>query len=154
MGILDDRQSRLLVDGKLVPGGAGTFPTLNPATEEVLGVAADASADDMGQAIEAARRALGGTDWSTDTRRRVRCIRQLQQALRDHVEELRELTIAEVGAPRMTTSMAQLEGPVEDLSFCADTAESYQWTSDLGIAAPMGIKTRRTIAREAIGVVG
>ncbi len=74
--------------------------------------------------------------------------------MRDHVEELRELTIAEVGAPRMLTSMAQLEGPVEDLSFGADTAEIYQWTTDLGIASPMGIKTRRTIAREAVGVVG
>ena len=74
--------------------------------------------------------------------------------MRDHLEDLRELAIAEVGAPRMLTSMAQLEGPIEDLSFCADTAESYQWTTDLGIAAPMGIKTQRTIAREAIGVVG
>ena len=54
------------------------------------------------------------------------------EAMRDHVEELREITIAEVGAPRMLTSMAQLEGPVDDLSFCADTAESYQWTTDLG----------------------
>ena len=46
----------------------------------------------------------------------------------------------------MLTSVAQLEGPVDDLSFCADTAESYQWTTDLGVAAPMGIKTHRTIA--------
>lgn len=44
--------------------------------------------------------------------------------MRSHVEELRELTISEVGAPRMLTAAAQLEGPVEDLSFCADTAES------------------------------
>jgi aldehyde dehydrogenase (NAD+) len=64
------------------------------------------------------------------------------------------LTISEVGAPVMLTSMAQLEGPVEDLSFCADTAESYQWITDFGIAAPMGVKTHRTIAREAVGVVG
>ena len=74
--------------------------------------------------------------------------------MRDHVEELRDLTIAEVGAPRMLTSAAQLEGPVADLSFCADTAESYAWTTDLGIASPMGMKTHRTVAREAIGVVG
>jgi aldehyde dehydrogenase (NAD+) len=67
---------------------------------------------------------------------------------------LRELTISEVGAPRMLTSAAQLEGPIADLSFCADTAESYHWRTDLGIASPMGMKTRRTIAREAIGVVG
>ena len=154
MAILADRESRLLIDGKLVTGSAGTFPTANPATEETLGVAADASAEDMGAAIAAARRAFDDTDWSTNTELRVRCLRQLQQAMRDHIEDLRELTIAEVGAPRMLTSAAQLEGPVEDLSFCADTAESYQWTSDLGIASPMGIKTRRTIAREAVGVVG
>ncbi|WP_283613527.1 aldehyde dehydrogenase [Mycolicibacterium poriferae] len=154
MAILADRESRLLIDGKLVTGSAGTFPTANPATEETLGVAADASAEDMGAAIAAARRAFDDTDWSTNTELRVRCVRQLQQAMRDHIEDLRELTIAEVGAPRMLTSAAQLEGPVEDLSFCADTAESYQWSSDLGIASPMGIKTRRTIAREAVGVVG
>ena len=154
MGILADRESRLFIDGKLVAGGGGTFTTVNPATEEVLGVAADADAEDMGRAIEAARRAFDDTDWSTNTELRVRCLRQLQQAMRDHVEELRELTIAEVGAPRMLTSAAQLEGPVEDLSFCADTAESYQWTTDLGIASPMGMKSQRTIAREAVGVVG
>jgi aldehyde dehydrogenase (NAD+) len=154
MALLGDRESRLLIDGKLVAGGGGTFPTANPATEEVLGVAADATADDMSSAIGAARRAFDETDWPTNSALRVRCIRQLQEAMRDHVEELRELTIAEVGAPRMLTSMAQLEGPVEDLSFCADTAESYEWTSDFGIASPMGIKTRRTVAREPIGVVG
>src|SRR3954466_11546474 len=154
MGILADRQSQLLIDGKLVAGSAGTFPTVNPATEEVLGVAADASQEDMGRAIEAARRAFDETDWSTDTALRVRCIRQLQEVLTNHVEELREITIAEVGAPVMLTSMAQLEGPIADLSFCADTAESYQWTTDAGVASPMGIKTHRAIAKEAVGVVG
>ncbi|MDT5217546.1 MAG: aldehyde dehydrogenase [Mycobacterium sp.] len=154
MALLGDRESRLLIDGKLVEGGGGTFPTVNPATEETLGVAADATAADMDAAIGAARRAFDETEWSTNVELRVRGIRQLQQAMRDHIEELRELTISEVGAPVMLTSMAQLEGPVEDLSFCADTAESYQWTTDFGIAAPMGIKTHRTIAREAVGVVG
>jgi aldehyde dehydrogenase (NAD+) len=154
MALLGDRESRLLIDGKLVTGSGGTFPTINPATEEVLGVAADATADDMSSAIDAARRAFDETDWSTNVELRVRCLRQLQQAMRDHVEELREITISEVGAPVMLTSMAQLEGPIEDLSFCADTAESYRWTTDFGVAAPMGMKTHRTIAREAVGVVG
>src|SRR6202011_3853380 len=154
MGLRNDRQSQLLIDGKLVAGSGGTFPPVTPATEEVLGVAADATTDDMGRAIEAARRAFDDTDWSTNTELRVRCLRQLQDALTKNVEELREITIAEVGAPVMLTSMAQLEGPIADLSFCADTAESYQWSTDAGIASPMGIKTRRTIAREAVGVVG
>src|SRR6201991_1497750 len=154
MGLLNDRQSQLLIDGKLVAGGAGTFPTINPATEEVLGVAADATVDDMGRAVEAARRAFDDTDWSANTELRVRCLRQLQEVLTKNIEELREITIAEVGAPVMLTSMAQLEGPIDDLSFCADTAESYQCATDGGIASPMGIKTHRTIVREAVGVVG
>ncbi|WP_101951837.1 aldehyde dehydrogenase [Mycobacterium sp. 3519A] len=154
MGLLTDRQSQLFIDGKLVAGSGGTFQTINPATEEVLGVAADATVDDMGLAIEAARRAFDDTDWSTNVEFRVRCVRQLQDALTAHVEELRELTIAEVGAPRMLTAAAQLEGPVADLSFAADTAESYAWSRDFGTAEPMGIKTHRTVAREAVGVVG
>ena len=53
----------LLIDGKLVAAsGGGTFETLNPATEEVLGVAADGTAADMDAAIEAARTAFDTTD--------------------------------------------------------------------------------------------
>lgn len=154
MSILADRESRLLIDGKLVPGTGGTFSTVNPATEEVLGVAADADPGDMSRAIEAARVAFDETDWSTNTELRVRCLRQLREALREQVEELRDITISEVGAPRMLTSGAQLEGPIDDLAFSADTAETYPWHTDLGHATPQGIPTRRTLAREAVGVVG
>jgi len=152
--LLADGVSALFIDGKMSPGKGGTFPTINPATEEVLGVAADADADDMSRAIDAARRAFDDTDWSRNTDLRVRCVRQLRDAMQAHTEELREITIAEVGAPRMLTAGAQLEGPVGDLSFAADTAESYAWNQDLGEASPMGIPTRRTLAREAMGVVG
>jgi aldehyde dehydrogenase (NAD+) len=154
MALIADGVSALFIDGKPCPGSAGTFPTVNPATEEVLGVAADADADDMSRAIDAARRAFDETDWSRNTELRVRCVRQLRDAMLEHIEELREITIAEVGAPRMLTAIAQLEAPVNDLAFAAGTAESYVWNQDLGEASPMGIPTRRTIAREAVGVVG
>ena len=154
MAIAADRNSDLFIDGTLVAGGAGRFQTINPATEEVLGTAANADADDMSRAIGAARRAFDDTDWSVNTELRVRCVRQLRDAMRENIEELRTITMAEVGAPRMLTSMAQLEGPVEDLGFGADTAESYAWRIDLGVASPMGIATQRTIVREAVGVVG
>ncbi len=153
MAIAAERNSDLFIDGRLVPGAAGRFETVNPATEEVLGTAANADAGDASSALDAARRAFDDTDWSTHTELRVRCIRQLQAAMREHVEDLREITMAEVGAPRMLTAAAQLEGPVADLSFAADTAESYQWRTDLGVAKPMGIPTRRTVVREAVGVV-
>lgn len=154
MSILADRESRLLIDGKLVAGSGGTFETVNPATEEVLGVAANADQSDMGAAIGAARVAFDETDWSTNTELRVRCLRQLREALQANLEDLRELTISEVGAPRMLTSGAQLEGPIDDLAFSADTAENYAWRTDLGYATPQGIPTNRVVAREAVGVVG
>ncbi|MEU6558783.1 aldehyde dehydrogenase [Nocardia nova] len=149
-----DEGSRLLIDGKLVAGGAGVFATINPATEEVIGQAANADAADMDAAIAAARAAFDNTDWSRNHQFRARCLRQLRDALRENIEELREITIAEVGAPRMLTSGPQLEGPVGDLGYFADLAESYQWSTDLGVAQPMGIPTARTLRREAIGVVG
>lgn len=154
MSILADRESRLLIDGKLVEGSGGTFETVNPATEEVLGVAANADESDMSAAIGAARVAFDDTDWSTNTELRVRCLRQLREALQANIEDLRELTISEVGAPRMLTAGAQLEGPVDDLAFSADTAANYQWRTDLGHATPQGMPTNRVVAREAIGVVG
>lgn len=154
MSIAGDGHSDLFVGGKLIHGGGGAFPTVNPATGEVLGTAADADRGDMESAVDAARRAFDSTDWSTDVELRVRCIRQLRDALRKNIEEIRAITMAEAGAPRMLTAGAQLEGPVSDLGYFADLAESYSWRGDLGVASPMGIRTRRTVVREAVGVVG
>ena len=90
----------LLIDGKLVPAASGAvFDNINPATEEVIGVVADAGAADMDAAITAARRAFDEGIWSTDVALRVRCLRQLQAALVRHAEELRATTVAEVGCP-------------------------------------------------------
>ena len=41
-------EERLLIHGELVDAAGGAvFPTINPATEEILGVAADADVDDV-----------------------------------------------------------------------------------------------------------
>ena len=146
---------RNLIDGELrAASEGGTFETTNPATEEVLGVAADGTAADMDAAIDAARRAFDRGEWAADPAFRAGCLRQLRDALQAHGDELRELTIAEVGAPRFLTTIAQLDSPVEDLGWCADLAESYAWTTDLGEASPVGVRSRRTVVREPAGVVG
>ncbi|QBS38788.1 aldehyde dehydrogenase [Nocardia sp. CS682] len=146
--------ARLLIGGKLVEGGGGVFATLDPATEEVLGHAANADVTDLDAAVAAARTAFDETDWSRDPAFRAHCLEQLRTALQSHVEELRELTIAEAGAPAMFTRGPQLEGPIADLAYSASLAETYSWETDLGTAAPMGIKTRRVLRREPVGVVG
>ncbi|WP_064744121.1 aldehyde dehydrogenase [Actinomadura oligospora] len=145
--------SPLLLDGRLVPGSGGAFDTVDPATGQVIGQAADATADDLDQALTAARRAFDASGWSSDVKFRAHCLRQLRDALRRHSDELREMTISEAGAPRFLTFGAQLDAPVADLGWFADLAESYAWETDLGRAEPMGMASHRRIVREPAGVV-
>ena len=148
------KSTALLIDGELVPGGGATFTTINPATEEPLGAAADGDATDMDRAIAAARVAFDESDWSRDTEFRVHCLRQLRDALNAEIELLRDITVAEVGTPISLTYGGQLQIPVDDLAFPAQIAETYSWRTDLGVAAPLGIASRRTLVREPFGVVG
>jgi aldehyde dehydrogenase (NAD+) len=152
---LSNPAPQLLIDGKLVPASDGaTYPILNPATGQEIGHAPDATAADLDTAIAAARRAFDETDWSTDHAFRVHCLRQLHQALLDNAEAMRALTTAEVGAPAFLTAGPQYDVPVESVAWVADLAERYAWETELGIAEPMGIRTRRVVRREPHGVVG
>ncbi len=150
-------ETRMLIDGRLVDGEAGTFPNINPATEEVLGEAPDASSADMQRAIAAARRAFDETDWSTDRALRKRCLEQLQDAIEADVENVREELILEVGCPRMVTHGPQLDAPLTDaLRFPAKLIDEYPWEEDLGdaLSTVTGQMTHRMIWREPAGVVG
>ncbi len=148
-------EERLCVDGELVAADAGrTFENVDPTTEEVIGVCADGTAADMNRAIGAARRAFDTTSWSSDAEFRSRCLRQLHDGLRAHVEEVRETMIAEVGAPRALTSGPQLEAPIEGIRWVTDLLDGYQWEHDIGRSSSFGIESQRTVRREAAGVVG
>jgi aldehyde dehydrogenase (NAD+) len=150
-------ETRMLVDGELVDGQAGTFTNVNPATEEVLGEVADASRDDMHRAIDAARRAFDETGWSTDRRFRKQCLLQLQEALEVEQEALREELILEAGCPRMVTHGPQLDAPLKDaLTYPAKLIDEYPWETDLGdtMVDLTGQLTTRKVWREPVGVVG
>jgi aldehyde dehydrogenase (NAD+) len=148
-------EERMFIGGRLVAAGDGAaFDNINPATEQVIGVAADGSEADMLAAIGAARSAFDDTTWSTDVGLRLRCLRQLHEGLLRHAEELRGTLVAEVGCPVLLTHGPQLASPTEMVAWVADLLERYEWEEDLGIAEPFGVRTRRTIRREPIGVVG
>lgn len=147
-------EPNLLIDGELTPAEGGrTFTSINPATENVIADAADATANDAVRAIAAARRAFDETTWSTDPAFRASCLRQLAAAMRDNLEDLRTLTVAEVGVPVAMTSGPALEGPIEILDFYADLAERYDGTVDLGNVEAYGSLQHRWVEREPYGVV-
>ncbi|MGW5071791.1 aldehyde dehydrogenase family protein [Rhodococcus sp. NPDC004095] len=143
---------RLLIDGQLV-NAERTFESINPATGDVLGHAPDAGAAEAEAAIAAARRAFDTTTWATDVAFRVECLDQLHQALLDHAEELRELTIAEVGATRMLTLGNQLDAPIGIVRYYADLLRAYPLTEELGEIEVRGAQHRRWVEKEAAGVV-
>lgn len=143
-----------LVDGKLSGASdAATYPILDPATGLQIGVAPDSTAEDVDAAIAAARRAFDESGWSTDRDLRVRCLRQLHAALLEEAEEFKTLTTAEVGMPGFMMMAAGFDVPVEGLKWVTDLLEGYVFETDLGVASPMGIATRRTVRREPVGVV-
>jgi len=147
--------ARLLIDGELVEATGGRrFENVNPATEEVIGWVPDASAEDADRAIAAARRSFDETGWSRDHALRSRCLRQLKQGLLGRLEELRKLTVAEVGCPISITHGAGLDDPVNWLSHYADFLDQYEWRTDMGVEHVMGGRHQRWIEREPIGVVG
>lgn len=147
-------EDRLLVDGALVAAENGaTYDTIAPATEDVLGTAADASIGDAQRAITSARRAFDTTDWSRDHAFRARCLRQLEQVLRDNVEQLREILVHEVGAPVSSTSGPQLEAPIDVVGWYADLLDGYEFVEDLGERDTFAGRHHRWIEKEAAGVV-
>jgi aldehyde dehydrogenase (NAD+) len=147
---------RMLIDGELVEAASGKrFENINPATEEVLGEVADASAEEMRRAIASSRRAFDESDWSTNRALRKRCLEQLQEALESEREEYREELIAEVGTPRMMTFAAQLDWPLEEaLRWPAKMIDEFAWERDLPDGNMMGMLSRRSVWKEPIGVIG
>jgi acyl-CoA reductase-like NAD-dependent aldehyde dehydrogenase len=87
---------RLLIGGDWVAGGDGAYPIVNPATEEVVASAPEASAQQARDAAAAAAEAFPA--WSaTKPEERARLLQAAGDTLKAKVPDLVPLTIAETG---------------------------------------------------------
>ena len=148
-------EPNLLIDGELVAAeGGATLRVDQPGDRRGprRGAPTHRSPMSSGPSLPA-RRAFDESTWSTDAKFRATCLRQLATAMRDNLEDLRTLTIAEVGVPVGMTTGPALEGPIELLDYYADLAEAYQPSTDLGFMEAYGGQHRRWIEREPYGVV-
>lgn len=149
-------ETRLFIDGELVPAVSGnTYSNINPATEETMGEVADAGPEDMERAIAAARRAFDETDWCHNHALRHKCLQQLKAGLLAVQNEFKLQIAAETGAPLgiCGASGPQCEMPIGFIDFTLENLPKFQWSRDIGIAEPMGQRSRRLVEKEAIGVV-
>lgn len=150
-------ETRMLIDGKLVEAEDGAvYNNINPATEESVGVCADATRVDMQRAIAAARRAFDETDWSTNREFRKKCLIQLRDGIMEEVEELREQLIQEAGCPRMSTVRQQLDSCFpEALDYPIGLMDTFEWEVELADGkGSQGEPNARRIWKEPMGVVG
>jgi benzaldehyde dehydrogenase (NAD) len=99
MGLLDtvDWQGKIFKGGEWVPGRAGTYPVVEPATGEELGVMGEASPEDVAEAgtraVEAQR------EWAAMPHtQRAAVLRRAGDLWSQHAEEISGWNVREVGA--------------------------------------------------------
>jgi len=148
-------ERRLLIGGELRPAADGAeFDNTAPATGQVLGGTAAATASDMDDAIAAARHAFDHSDWPVNRALRRRCLEQLQTALESEKSELGEELVAEAGCPVLTLGNAQLDWPLaESLRYPVRLLDEFDWERTLDGGGLFGDRNVRTVVQEPIGVV-
>jgi acyl-CoA reductase-like NAD-dependent aldehyde dehydrogenase len=98
---------RLYIDGEWVEPAAGRYPVVNPATEEVVGEAPEASRQQVYEACAAARAAFPA--WSrTKPEERAEILHRAADAIGKHADDWAPLAQAETGATSATVKALQL----------------------------------------------
>jgi len=149
---------QLFIDGAWREGGDGSYAVVNPATEEVVGRAPEASTADVADAVAAARRAFEG--WSrTSPAERAAVLDRIADAVLAHADELVPLLQAETGATIRVASSMQLPVVADRFRRYARGALEPGATALVPQAvaatplAPGGL-TNAVAVRRPVGVVG
>ena len=106
------KQYRLLIGGEWVEGANGTYPIVNPATEQVVGEAPEASVEQALAAARAAQEAFPAW-WRTPVSVRADLLRKAGAALAARQADLVPLIISETGATALVGSRMQVPVALE-----------------------------------------
>jgi len=93
--------TQLLIGGKFVDARSGkTFPSINPATEEVIAHVAEADVPDIDDAVKAARAAFNNSAWQNmGARERSRLLWKLGDLIMQNADELAMTESLDNGKP-------------------------------------------------------
>jgi len=147
---LKDSPKKLLIGGKWVPAKSGkTFETINPATEEVLGLIAEGDKADIDEAVKAARKAFEGK-WSTmGPHERGRLLLKIADLIDKHADELALLESLDNGKPLAQAKMIDVRGAAAQFRYFAG------WPTKIyGETNPSDPSMFNYTLREPIGVCG
>ncbi len=140
------KKYQLLIGGESVDGANGTYEIVNPATEEVVGEAPEASSADAQAAAAAARAAL--PVWrNTLPEDKANLLLALAEEVKKRSDKLLPLIMAETGATLKVGSALQVPQAVARFERYARSA-----LQDISIALPPSIMPTTPLA--AGGVIG
>ncbi|HZL59116.1 MAG TPA: aldehyde dehydrogenase family protein [Stellaceae bacterium] len=144
-----DMSNKLLIDGAMVPAASRkTFKVVSPATQEIVGEAADGAAADVDVAVKAAAKAQKG--WAKlAPRERGRLVQECGRLLNEHVEELARLITLETGKAIRTESRVEAGVFADVLVFYGGLGSELK-----GESVPFKPGMLTITQREPIGVVG
>ncbi|MFQ5538211.1 MAG: aldehyde dehydrogenase family protein [Gemmatimonadota bacterium] len=127
-----------------------TFPTLNPATGEVLTQVAEARETDVDRAVEAARSAMRASAWRRmNPHKRAELLWKLADALEANADELAALETADNGKTYFESRKVDLPSVVENFRYFAGLADKVE-----GKTIPVKGPFLNYTLREPVGVVG
>lgn len=149
------REGKLYIDGQLRGAvGDAVYDDIGPWTGEIIGKAADASVEDMEEAIAAARRAFDETDWSTNHALRRELVVKLGDKLKANRERLVEIARHETGSAMGAVYGPQVDLPLSHYNELVEMFDKFEWERSMGARETWGITSNRLVVREAMGVVG
>jgi len=149
---------RVLIGGEWVPAASGTYPIVNPATEEIAGHAPEASIAQARAAAAAAKRALHHGPWPTFSgNQRADLLEKAAERFRAEMGALVDLTIAETGAVRRVAETQQVGAVAARLAANASIArapleEALAPRESVSPGGPTRL-TSGVVVREPVGVV-
>ncbi len=146
-----DGPTQLLIGGRFQDALSGkTFPSINPATEEVLAEVAEADAADIDAAVKAARAAFNAKTWrGMAARERSRLLWKLGDLIMEHADELALTETLDNGKPLF-------ESRNVDVPMAAETFYYYAgWCTKIeGETIPVPGNFLNYTLREPCGVCG
>jgi aldehyde dehydrogenase (NAD+) len=134
--------------------GNKTYDSIGPWTGKPVGKAADASAEDVNEAIAAARMAFDTTDWANQHAYRFELVAKLLELLRANHDRLSALARHEGGATLGAIPRAQVDMALDCYANLLEIFPGICWEEDHGIRGPESYKSHRKVVYKAIGVVG
>ena len=148
---------QMYVGGRWVDAeGGATYAVQNPATEDGVALVPDASAADVGRAVEASRVAFDEGPWpTTPLAERVDVLHRIADVIERRKEEFREVLVAASGA-EFVTHTQQLESPIQLIRNYAELASRYPFEELLPLVeqpTPAGANlVSSLLVRQPVGV--